>query len=337
MQNKLIKLEALRGFAALYVVLHHSIHNFQIAGLNLSFLFRFGQEAVILFFVLSGFVIEYSYSKSKDKSFKTYFLKRFLRIYIPLLCVFITHYAILSFENKLNMNWQDLFCNLLMLQDVDTLKPNVISPTFLGNNPLWSLSYEWWFYMLFFPLSYYFKSKSSYIVYALGIFSALNRELMYFTIWWSGVEIARLYANSESINFKNLKLNLMSISAIVLILGFNAIWHYRGESIGIHPILELRHFGFAIIALSISLFWNAKHWKGFSSVFQVFAWFAPISYGVYISHYFLISTASYLDPFIESPAFKSGIYIIICILFSYLIEIILYKKLSRYSYKTKLS
>jgi peptidoglycan/LPS O-acetylase OafA/YrhL len=47
----------------------------------LSFLFRFGQEAVMLFFLLSGFVIYYSFSLGKDKSFQGYFQRRWLRIY----------------------------------------------------------------------------------------------------------------------------------------------------------------------------------------------------------------------------------------------------------------
>lgn len=78
---KLEKLEALRGMAAIYVVLHHSIpHNLRLEELEIGFLFRFGQEAVILFFLLSGFVINYSFSRGNDKTFRTYFFKRFYRI-----------------------------------------------------------------------------------------------------------------------------------------------------------------------------------------------------------------------------------------------------------------
>ena len=71
---KLWKLEAIRGLAALYVVVGHIYHD--------SFLIlRFGQEAVIVFFLLSGFVIEYSHHHSRDKSFKGYFTKSVTRIY----------------------------------------------------------------------------------------------------------------------------------------------------------------------------------------------------------------------------------------------------------------
>ena len=84
--NKLQKLEAIRGFSALYVVLFHMLpQKIYVFGINIGFLFRFGSEAVIMFLILSGFVIKYSWEKNPNKTFKTYFLKRFVRIYIPLL------------------------------------------------------------------------------------------------------------------------------------------------------------------------------------------------------------------------------------------------------------
>ena len=91
---KLWRLEAIRGFSALYVVIHHTINNLSLFGINIGLLFRFGQEAVILFFLISGFVIGYSYHSGSDKSFKNYFSKRFFRIYIPLFFVFTLGYVV---------------------------------------------------------------------------------------------------------------------------------------------------------------------------------------------------------------------------------------------------
>jgi len=166
MKNKLTKLDAIRGFTALYVVFHHSFfsENFIIANYNLSFLFKFGQEAVIVFFLISGFVIGYSFENSENKSFWSYFQKRFYRIYIPLCIIMITQYTILSVENGMLINpqWLQLSGNIFMLQDVATLKPNVICSPYLGNYPLWSLSYEWWFYMSFYMV-YKMTSKIQYL------------------------------------------------------------------------------------------------------------------------------------------------------------------------------
>ena len=78
MKNKKIeKLEAIRGFAAFYVVLFHLLpQKILLFGINIGFLFRFGSEAVIMFFILSGFVIKYTWENSSDKSFKKYFFEK---------------------------------------------------------------------------------------------------------------------------------------------------------------------------------------------------------------------------------------------------------------------
>jgi peptidoglycan/LPS O-acetylase OafA/YrhL len=49
-------LDAARACAALYVVAHHVAKGYGFPGLT-GHLLRFGQEAVIVFFLLSGFVI----------------------------------------------------------------------------------------------------------------------------------------------------------------------------------------------------------------------------------------------------------------------------------------
>lgn len=193
--KKFAKLEAVRGFAAIYVVFHHLFaKGLSIFGKDISFLFRFGQEAVILFFLLSGFVIHYAFSQSQDKSFITFFVKRFLRIYIPLVIIFITNFLIFYF-NGYRFTFHDvqlLVGNLLMLQDIPALKPNVVCGPFLGNSPLWSLSYEWWFYLIFFAFRHYLRNNASLYVYVIGTVSAvtyvffpnfINRELMYLIIW----------------------------------------------------------------------------------------------------------------------------------------------------------
>jgi hypothetical protein len=52
-KNRLEKLEAVRGLAALYVVLFHALpQKIYLLGINIGVFFRFGPEAVIIFFVL---------------------------------------------------------------------------------------------------------------------------------------------------------------------------------------------------------------------------------------------------------------------------------------------
>jgi peptidoglycan/LPS O-acetylase OafA/YrhL len=65
-----------------------------ILGINIGFIFRFGSEAVIMFFILSGFVIKYSWEKSTDQSFKNYFFDGFKNLHPTLLYIFLLGYSI---------------------------------------------------------------------------------------------------------------------------------------------------------------------------------------------------------------------------------------------------
>ena len=304
-------------------------------------LFKFGQEAVILFFVLSGFVIYYSYNVGKDKSFKTFFLKRFLRIYIPLFIVFATD-AILKkaggYEFTKNTLY-DLVGNILMLQDVASLKPNVVCSPFLGNSPLWSLSYEWWFYLVFFFVYNKFKDKSSLIVYLIGTIATItyliypnfvNRELMYLVIWWAGADIAKLFLEDKPMSLLNVKTPLIFLTICTLLLAVNVKLQNANVTIGVSPFLELRHFAFSIVAIICAFLWNKLHWVGFKYTFGIFEFIAPISFGIYISHWFLIVDAHYLDAVVTNPIVRTLLYIVVCVAFAYLVEKIIYVKLNKY-------
>src|SRR6187402_1469203 len=147
---KFKKLEAIRGFAALYVVANHIVGwTFlkEVLPPLVRLPFRMGQEAVILFFLLSGFVIYLSESRSTNIDFPKYFLKRFVRIY-PILIVAFLLSIIAAFINQhhfVRADARDLVGNIFMMQDLTT-KPGYFVLPFLDNSPLWTLSYECGFY-----------------------------------------------------------------------------------------------------------------------------------------------------------------------------------------------
>ncbi|MBR8836484.1 MAG: acyltransferase [Stigonema ocellatum SAG 48.90 = DSM 106950] len=337
---KFSKLEALRGFAAFYVVLHHTLpHSFFMSGFNLGTLFRFGQEAVIIFFLLSGFVMNFSYQKSSDKRFNVYFMKRFLRIYIPLVFILLLGYLIESAKSGFFVDPQldVLIKNILMLQDVGALKPNVIVEPYMHNSPLWSLSYEWWFYMLFFPVVKHFRTHESQstFIFIVSIISALiytqepnfiSRLLMYFSIWWTGVYLSNLYLNTKEICFLSLIkpiITLGLISLILLINSYESLHSSTSQRLGVHPILELRHISFALLVLILSVLWNNYKWRGFDFIFKPFLLFAPISYVMYISHHYLISSATYFNR-IGNTFIEYLLYFMCLLVFSSVIELKLY-------------
>lgn len=335
MKNKLEKLESIRGLAAIYVVLHHTFkNNLTIKKFHLSFLLSFGQEAVILFFILSGFVIKYSFSNIKNEKFTTYFLKRFLRIYIPLLIVFLTNFLILHFYETTHQtfSFSNFLGNIFMLQDIKSLKLGVICDPFLGNSPLWSLSYEWWFYMLFFGITRWFSTEANKIVMVTSILSSFlylffpdfgSRLFLYLLIWWTGVIFAELYISGQNISIKNMKEHLVALTICLCVLLVNLKLNRENglsKGIGISPWLEIRHFSFAICISITAILWKNKKWLGFTYFIGPFKKLAPISFVIYISHYFLVSDAHYLD-FISNLTIRYLSYLTICISYSYIVEI----------------
>lgn len=342
--QKLEKLEAIRGFSAIYVLLFHMLpQKIYLLGINVGILFRFGSEAVILFFILSGFVIKYSWEKSSDKSFRTYFLRRFIRIYIPLFFIFIIGYLIKCYgEGTLvDPDLKTLLGNIFMLQDVISQKPNVICPTYMGNGLLWSLSYEWWFYMLFFYLTTKISpSKINTWVNAIVIIAALsyliypfiiNRIAMYFAIWWIGVQFADIYLKGEIYSVKAVKPYAFVLGIIIVILSLNFFLNFSYTKIYTYPLvaypfIELRHFIFAFMVLFGAIIWHRWNWIGFNNLFGWFKFFAPFSYVIYISHQYLVVEATYLS-FIHHKIIEYILYVILMCLFSYLVEVIIHKKI----------
>ena len=346
--SKLLRLEAIRGLAALYVVLHHTIHvEFLLFGLDLGRLLRFGQEAVILFFLVSGFVIHFSCQVSNTQTFRTYFIKRSVRIYVPLVIVFFVGWLAESYNSGalLDVSPTQLLGNLFMLHDWPPDMPGVLVEPLFGNNPLWSLAYEWWFYMLYFPLIQLGlpMKRLSTLVFGVAVVSCLvytvwptfvPRIFMYFAMWWSGAFLADLYINRQAITVRSCLAPILTLGAICTILLISALLlSQSGQKIyfGKHPFMEFRHAFFALFALLCALAWHRLKWRGFDTLVGPFMVFAPISYVVYISHHHLMVTATWFD-FVNNALMAWIFYFLVLILFSWFVELKLYPMVRRRLY-----
>src|ERR1700688_838532 len=103
---------------------------------------RVGLESVLLFFVLSGFLVGgMSLSRAIHGKFDPwkYFIDRFTRIYTPFAPVLLLTIGVCIWCN-IPFSWSEAAINLLSLQ-------GVLGEPFSGNTSLWSLSYEIWFYI----------------------------------------------------------------------------------------------------------------------------------------------------------------------------------------------
>lgn len=313
--NQLDFLEALRGLAALYVVIHHArwflwegysngylknpeaFNYFNKALVYFFSLFVYGHEMVIFFFVLSGFVIHLKYSKNLLKgnnkfNYVDYLKRRFKRIYPPLIfAIFLTFIldSIGKFYSfpiygpdspfkivKDNFSTATLIGNCLFVM-------NTYVDTWGSNFALWSLKFEWWFYMLF-PLFFFVLRKSS----ILAFFSIITLYVLSFypeywpnrllaevfssmIVWCLGVFLADVYTERISIQVRFL-MPLLLIIPIIIVFKITFIRQIQDLLWGL---------GFTGI---LSVFFYFLERGRSLKYLEKWNWLGRFSYSLYITH-----------------------------------------------------
>ncbi|ADL53714.1 acyltransferase family protein [Clostridium cellulovorans] len=157
-------LNLIRVVAAELVLIGHGLNFFNVLDILKPPHFPYMQNiAVILFFILSGFLISYSiFNKSNNKQyfFKDYFIERFSRIYsalVPSIFLIIiidlfNKYLFTGYIHNNSFNVKTFIGNLFMLQNYPVLNglSNIFIIDFFGSGrPLWTLQIEWWLYLWF--------------------------------------------------------------------------------------------------------------------------------------------------------------------------------------------
>lgn len=145
-------LTSLRGIAAVIVLLYHaSFFAFHFAGGAPPWLWLRGSLAVDLFFILSGFVLTHVYARylEQDPSWRTtgrFLWARFSRIYPASLfttLVFVLAYTVGNLPFPADTSFTKQLVAALLLLQVPWLDDVVI------NSPSWSISAEWYAYLMF--------------------------------------------------------------------------------------------------------------------------------------------------------------------------------------------
>jgi exopolysaccharide production protein ExoZ len=144
MRKSIVSLQALRGVAALLVLLFHFTMTLEaLTKINfLNGVFRFGNSGVEIFFVLSGFIISFtSHSLIDSGRVREYLLKRTTRvypIYWVVICLFLVPAFFLRLHGTYDFSASNLFTTFLLVPNHQMI-----------NGVSWSLSYELYFYLLF--------------------------------------------------------------------------------------------------------------------------------------------------------------------------------------------
>jgi peptidoglycan/LPS O-acetylase OafA/YrhL len=149
-------LDLLRIGAAATVFLGH-LSWMAISGGFLWQIQTYGHSAVIVFFVLSGFVIQYA-ADVKERTLYDFSVARLARLYsvvapailLTLVCdtIGIRHNpAVYDLERETYVVWRMLAGLLFLTQSWS-------HTSLLSNEPFWSLPYEFWYYVIFAALTF---------------------------------------------------------------------------------------------------------------------------------------------------------------------------------------
>jgi peptidoglycan/LPS O-acetylase OafA/YrhL len=219
-------LDFIRGVSALLVMLGHlrgplfynydSLTNPTYFDKVFYFTTGLGHQAVIVFFVLSGFLVGGSVLNNQSRfKFREYFISRLSRLWtvlIPALLftfiVDIIYYdsafavqasSINSFPTleSYSINLTSFFGNMFFLQ-------TIYFPTFGTNGPLWSLSNEFWYYflfpILFFSINRKYTQKVNvllFLVFLVILIWLPVQITILFPLWLLGALLHKTYLKSN--------------------------------------------------------------------------------------------------------------------------------------------
>ncbi|MBV8980213.1 MAG: acyltransferase [Acidimicrobiia bacterium] len=179
-QGEIPSLHGLRGVAILMVIVSHSSETIHLGhtGRSLFDLVPTGAFGVNVFFVLSGFLITrvvLGYSTKKDRSLKTFYKRRALRL-IPALYTFVFIVMILGAVGVFSIPALAALSALLFIWDYS---PWTVGVWWLGHT--WSLSIEEQFYILWAPLlALAGRRRALKVAVALIVLVPIARVFVYF-------------------------------------------------------------------------------------------------------------------------------------------------------------
>ncbi|CAD6548575.1 O-acetyltransferase OatA [Paraburkholderia kirstenboschensis] len=203
-RNDIAGLTGLRGVAAMLIVVHHLgllVMPLRDTVLGPA-LEKCGLLGMSVFFVLSGFVIQYNYGNkvaSGSRDIVDFIVARFARLY-PLYFVFVvgnfayTHHVLPSYTQFLPYNLLGIQSWLYRVQD----GVNVTLSQEYGNNA-WSISTELMLYLLFIPLALLVRFRSASLVrgLALLLIGVLGRVLLVHFAGSIGANMANVFGQTS--------------------------------------------------------------------------------------------------------------------------------------------
>ncbi|MES2103874.1 MAG: acyltransferase family protein [Pseudomonadota bacterium] len=209
-------LDIVRLSAAMAVFLSHLSWS-RLSGGFLWWLQPYGHSAVIVFFVLSGFVIQFVVEK-KEVIYQDYMVARFARLWsvvVPaVVLTFVLDRIGAAHDASVYLMDRETLPALRMGAGVLFLNQSWWwNLSLMSNDAYWSLPYEFWYYMIFGAASY-FKGKKRIVLMLLSAVMAGPCILLLLPIWLMGVAAYRA-RNRVTLN-NGMAIGMFIISGIAI-------------------------------------------------------------------------------------------------------------------------
>jgi peptidoglycan/LPS O-acetylase OafA/YrhL len=311
MTRRIPFVDALRGIAAVLVVFHHGFTQFPatFAQLGTGPAYRacaaisdLNGMAVLLFFVVSGFSIRLSveHSDLRQAAGIRHYISRRLKRILPLYLLALASAAacVAVFETPTSphaLSGWTLLGNLLFLQTSAAIPGGWVVP-YADNGPLWSLSFEMFYYGIF-PLHHALVASQSkrfalaWVVSAAGLAcnfvlpNPIGQIVASYGIWYCGAELAQAYLTRSAVP-RWLPLGVWVAATAVAFARPSATLH--GWTIGLLMLLA----GYLLLRAAGANRPAALE-RIASSAIKPWVWLGSISYALYLLHYPILAGLSH--------------------------------------------
>jgi peptidoglycan/LPS O-acetylase OafA/YrhL len=190
-------------------------------------------------------------------------------------------------------HWVELLGNCFFLQDFVPVKPGAWVNPYWGNAALWSLSYEWWFYVGYAALRSRVPERNRLTWVAsislAGLAVLAWRPIApaywsaYFIIWWAGAT----WGQREGENGLVWRQRWWTLACLgfATLCAAGLVGRWSGAlRPGTFPVLILRHFAAALVLVVLAFATRRMNPASLSRWVRIGLPIAPFSYALYVMH-----------------------------------------------------
>jgi peptidoglycan/LPS O-acetylase OafA/YrhL len=213
-----IYLDFVRFAAACLVYLYHSNQRLLVSEILPAS--NYGHSSVIVFFVLSGFVIAYI-TATKEDNLATYAASRLSRVYSVVVPAIIITIALDSVGRQLYPELYSYPYDKFLIRSVSSLlllnEVWFISITSFSNVPFWSICYEFWYYVAFALVMFLPRWPGIVILGAICLLLGPKIVLLA-PIWAAGVVLYKWRALNE---ISESRAWFLVVASLIGLIGFH--------------------------------------------------------------------------------------------------------------------